>query len=176
MISVILSCEASRGLAHSELLLPCSRPDPAKFCPCPAQGRIRTPPPRRRHDVAKLLECASPPRPAIAQRRRLALWLGREERKDGLLCVDRKAAEGCRTPRRCRVLGHGTTWHFRRGHFQDAPLVSRRTALRLPALQVCVETSDVSRKSLVCCRSSFGPPASLLAPHRPMKGMLVARA
>src|SRR5580765_2268478 len=51
----------------------------------------------------------------------LALWLRREERKDGLLCVDRKAAEGCRTPRRCRVVGHGTTWHFRRGHFQDAP-------------------------------------------------------
>jgi hypothetical protein len=32
------------------------------------QGRIRTPPPRRRHDVAKLLECASPPRPAMVQR------------------------------------------------------------------------------------------------------------
>ena len=55
-----------------------------------AGGRIRTPPPRRRHDVAKLLECASP----------LALWLRREERKDGLLCVDRKAAKTCRTPKR----------------------------------------------------------------------------
>ena len=39
------------------------------------------------------------------------------------LCV--KLREGCRTPRRCRVLGHGTTWHFRRGHFQEAPRADR---------------------------------------------------
>jgi hypothetical protein len=41
--------------------------------PRPETRCIRTPPPRRRHDVAKLLECGRPPRPAIAQRRRLPL-------------------------------------------------------------------------------------------------------
>src|SRR5580765_9078691 len=65
----------------------------------------------------------------------LALWLRREERKDGLLCVDRKAAEGCRTPRRCRVLGHGTTWHFRRGISKMHP-----TEIESPSLRACRKT------------------------------------
>src|SRR5436190_14404705 len=55
-----------------------------QYCRVSASGRIRALPPLRPHKVAKLLECASPPRPAIAQRRRLALSFRREERTAGL--------------------------------------------------------------------------------------------